>query len=245
MIPTIRVASSLEDLTRQAAERFVKSAGDAVVATGRFAVALSGGSTPQALFTLLASDQFVHQVDWSKLHVLFSDERCVPADHAQSNFGTACRLLLDQVHVPYENIHRMAGETDPKAAADEYEKILAAHYDNGLDMVLLGMGDDGHTASLFPGTEAMAATDRRCVANYVLKLSSWRLTLTAGYINRAFEVVVLVAGRSKAKMAAKVLEGMAGHPEFPIQQISPISGRMLWLMDAEAAGMDMEEDNDG
>jgi 6-phosphogluconolactonase len=242
VIPTIRVAASAEEMAWMAAERFVKAAEDAIIATGRFAVALSGGSTPRQLYSVLANETVAGRIDWTKTHILFADERCVPADHPDSNFGMVCKTLLDRVPIPYENIHRMAGEKDPAEAADEYDRLLAEGFSRGLDLVLLGVGEEGHTASLFPGTEALGVTDRRCVQNYVPKLSAWRLTLTASYINQAFEVMVLVAGKAKADIAQQALEGLVGPPRLPIQMIQPKSGRLTWVMDVEAAAMDQEED---
>lgn len=239
--PSIRVAPDAEQLAWQAAERFVRSAEEAIIATGRFAVGLSGGSTPQILFRLLSSDAFASKVDWSRVHVLFVDERCVPADHPDSNFGVACRLLLDPVQIPYENIHRLVGEKEPQLAADEYDSLLKHDYDKGLDLVILGMGSDGHTASLFPDTDALQATGRFCVANYVPQLSAWRLTLTADYINKAFEVMLLISGRAKAELVNRALEGFAGAAQYPVHLIHPDSGRYVWMLDAQAAGMDSDD----
>lgn len=236
MIPAIRVASSPEELAHQAAERIVRASADAMVATDRFVIALSGGSTPRRLFELLAAD-YVTKIQWAKVHVLFVDERCVPPDHADSNFGMACRTLLDHVPIAYENIRRMPGEQDPQQAADAYEQLLREEYARGVDLALLGMGEDGHTASLFPQTPALQERGRLCVANYVEKLSAWRLTMTAEYLNRAFEVLVLVEGAKKAPVVARVLEGGMRPGDLPIQLISPVSGRLIWLMDSQAAGM--------
>ena len=237
MIPTIRVAATTEELAWQVAERLASAAEGAVVATGRFVVALSGGSTPQTLYGVLA-EHFAEKVPWEKTHILFADERCVPPDHPDSNFGMVCRLLLDRVGVDYQRVHRMAGEKDPAEAADEYQRLLEADFGRGLDLVLLGMGEDGHTASLFPDTQALQERERLCVANYVPKLSAWRLTLTAGYINRAFEVIAMVAGQAKAAVTEQALAGMGGPARLPIQLIQPEGGRFTWMMDAAAAGMD-------
>lgn len=244
-MPTIRVFANAEELAWQVAQRFAKAAEDAVVATGRFAVALSGGNTPQVLYRILASD-FANKVPWKQTHVLFVDERCVPPEHAESNFGTACRLLLDHVDIDYQKVHRMAGERDPAAAAQEYDRLLEEQFGAGMDLILLGMGGDGHTASIFPGTEAEREEKPLCVANYVPGLSAWRLTMTAPYINTAFEVVAMVSGASKAGMVDQALSGMGGpaRARLPIQLIQPASGRFLWMMDAAAAGMEDSGDAD-
>lgn len=243
MIPTIRVFADPEELAWQVAQRFAKAAEDAVVTTGRFAVALSGGSTPQTLFRILAKD-FASKVPWGQTHILFVDERCVPPEHAESNFGAACRLLLDHVDVDYQKVHRMAGERDPAAAAEEYDRLLQEQFGAGMDLILLGMGEDGHTASLFPGTEAVQEQQRLCVANYVPRLSAWRLTMTARYINRAFEVVAMVTGAAKAGIVDEALAGMGAPAQLPIQLVQPASGRFLWMMDAAAAGMDDPDGTD-
>ncbi len=238
VVPTIRVAPNRSELAQQAAQRVAAAADEAVAATGRFVLALSGGKTPQELFRLLASD-FATKIPWDKTHVLFADERCVPADHPDSNFGAACRLLLDHVNIAYTQVHRMAGEKDPRAAAAEYDALLADGYPNGPDLLLLGIGEDGHTASLFAGSAALAERERCCVANYVDRLAAWRLTMTAPYMNRAFEVLVLAAGKEKAGIIQDALEGEPGR--LPIQLIGPASGRFVWLLDAESAGMNEDE----
>jgi 6-phosphogluconolactonase len=242
MVPTIRVAASAGELALQAAEHFVKASQDAIIASGRFAVALSGGSTPKALYQVLATPAFAGRVEWEKVHILFSDERCVPADHPDSNFRMACECLLDHVQVPYENLHRMAGEGDPAAAADVYDQLFRRSFANGPDLVLLGLGEDGHTASLFPGSTALSVSDRLCVANLVPATGKWRITLTVPCINKAFEVLVLVSGNAKRPIVQRVLED--GDETLPISLIAPDSGRYLWLMDADAAGMSEPDDPD-
>jgi len=173
--------------------------------------------------------------------VFFGDERNVPPDHADSNYRTARESLLSKVPIPGDNVYRMHGELDANEAAKQYGEMLKEKFgDGGLDMVLLGMGDDGHTASLFPGTAALNETKHRAVGNYVEKLKAWRITLTAPFINRAREVMVLVSGASKAKRLAEVLEGPRDPQRLPIQLVQPASGRIAWLVDAAAAGMHEE-----
>jgi 6-phosphogluconolactonase len=138
----------------------------------------------------------------------------------------------------------MMGEKDPAEAANEYNQLLNDKYARGLDLVLLGMGEDGHTASLFPDTEALQVKDRLCVANFVPKFNSWRLTMTAPYLNRAFETLVLLAGKAKAQVANRVLEGASLPMQYPIQLIQPATGKLVWMMDAQAAGMDEDEPTD-
>ena len=177
--------------------------------------------------------------DWSKVHIFFGDERCVPPDHADSNFRMAHEALLSKVPIPPENIHRMRGEIEPNASAKEYGQMLKDQFgDGGLDLVLLGMGDDGHTASLFPHTEALKETKHRCVAHFVEHSTtgkSWRITLTAPFINRAAEVLILIAGASKAARLQEVWHGPKDPDRLPIQLIQPL-GKLLWIIDKAAGG---------
>jgi 6-phosphogluconolactonase len=154
----------------------------------------------------------------------------------------ASEALLSSVSIPPDNEHRMRGEIEPQQAATEYGQMLKQNFgDGGLDLILLGMGDDGHTASLFPNTTALGETRHRCVANYVEKLGVWRITLTAPFINQAGQVIVMVSGAGKAKRLEEVLLGPPDPQNLPIQMIQPTSGKMLWIMDAAAAGMDDDE----
>jgi len=193
------------------------------------------------MYELLASPQYQPQIDWPNIDIFFGDERCVPADHEQSNYRMARESLLSKVPIPGDNVYRMAGELDANEAARQYGQMLKEKFaDDGLDLILLGMGDDGHTASLFPGTAALSETKHRAVGNYVEKLKTWRITLTAPFINRAGEILILVSGASKAKRLAEVLEGPRDPQRLPIQLINPASGRLAWLVDAAAAGMHEE-----
>ena len=246
--PEIKVLPDPAAIAAEAAERIVRAADEAIALSGRFRIGLSGGSTPKLLFQLLASEAYHDRIDWTNVEVFFVDERCVPPDHADSNFRMVREMLLARVPIPGDNVYRMRGEVDPPdEAAKEYGRMLKEKFGGptieeggGLDVVLLGMGDDGHTASLFPGTGAVNETKHRCVANYAEMSTtgkSWRVTLTAPFINRARDVIVLVAGASKAKTLAAVLEGPRDPQRFPVQLIQPASGRMTWLVDAAAAGM--------
>jgi 6-phosphogluconolactonase len=241
-MPEIRVLDDAEAVAHAAAEEFVAQAGAAAAAQGRFSVALSGGSTPRALYGLLASEPYRQRVDWSKVHVFFGDERCVPPDDSQSNYRMAREALLDRVLLPAENVHRPRGEIDPAQAADDYERLLrewfqprhAAAVAHTFDLVLLGMGDDGHTASLFPGTAAVRQCDRWVVAHFVEQVDMWRITLTPPVINAAAEVAFLVEGAHKASRLREVLQGPMEPGRLPAQIIRP-QGRLLWLVDRAAA----------
>ena len=242
MDPEIKVLPDAPEIAHESAERVVAAASRAAEEGRNFSIALSGGSTPKALFELLASEAYRSRIDWPRVEVFFGDERTVPPDHKDSNYRMAREALLAKVPIPGHNVYRMAGERDPNTAAKEYGQMLKEKFgDGGIDLVLLGMGDDGHTASLFPETEALNETKHRCVANYVPKLNTWRLTLTAPFINRACEVLFLVTGASKAPRLHEVLEGPPDPRRLPVQLIKPAGGRVIWLVDAAAAGMTGEE----
>ena len=238
MGPEIKVLPEVADVAHEAAERIVAAANHAAEDGRTFSIALSGGSTPKALYELLATPAYRSRIDWPTVEVFFGDERNVAPDHPESNYRMAREALLSKVPLPGDNVYRMHGELDANEAAKQYGQMLTEKFgDGGLDLVLLGMGDDGHTGSLFPGTAALNETKHRAVANYVEKLKTWRITLTAPFINRAKEVLVLVTGASKAARLAEVLEGPPDPQRLPIQLIQPASGRLFWLVDAAAAGM--------
>jgi 6-phosphogluconolactonase len=236
--PEIRVLPTIAEVAEEAARRVTEASADAIANKDSFSIALSGGHTPEKLFELLATEPYVSQIDWSRVQIFFGDERCVPPDHPDSNFRMANEALLKKVPIPKGNIFRMRGEIDPNEAAIEYGQLLKEKFgDGGLDMILLGMGDDGHTASLFPHSQALKETKHRCVANYVEKFKTWRITMSAPFINRAQSVMVMVVGADKAARIEEVLQGPRDPERLPIQMISPSSGRMTWLMDVAAAGM--------
>jgi 6-phosphogluconolactonase len=236
--PEIKVLPDPQSVANEAANRIVRLAADSMADREKFSIILCGGTTPKALYELLATDDFAQKINWPRVHVFFGDERCVPPDHPDSNYHMAREALLGKVPVPGDNIYRIRGEIDPNDAAIEYGQLLKEHFgDGGPDVILLGMGEDGHTASLFPGTEALKETRHRCVANFVPKLSSWRVTITAPFINRSAHVLVLVSGAGKAARVQEVLEGPADPLRLPIQLIQPTSGKSSWLLDAAAAGM--------
>jgi 6-phosphogluconolactonase len=231
-------------LAQAAAEHFVTRASEAVAARGLFTVALSGGSTPRSTYALLASKEFAPRVDWPRVHVFWGDERCVPPDHPDSNYRMAREALLDKVPIPIENVHRIQGEVPPDQAAATYRAELEPFLGAGgrFDLILLGMGADGHTASLFPGTAAIHERTRWVVAHYVRRqghrpdrLSAWRVTLTPAVINGAAHVTFLVSGAAKAERLHQVLAGRYQPDVLPAQIVRPTDGRLLWLLDAAAA----------
>jgi 6-phosphogluconolactonase len=227
-----RVYPDAASLARAAAEHFVTLATEAIAANGQFLVALSGGSTPRATYTLLADDEFVTRVDWPRVHVFWGDERCVPPDHPDSNYRMAYEALLDRIAIPAENIHRIQGELPPDQAAAAYRAELetALSINGRFDLILLGMGADGHTASLFPGTAALEERERPVAAVYVKHLQAWRITLTLPVINAARHVLFLVSGAAKAPALARAGAGEA----LPASLVQPSQGQLIWLVDQDA-----------
>ena len=232
-------------LADAAAYRFVAAAHSAIEARGQFIVALSGGSTPRRTYARLATEPLVSNLDWSRVHVLWGDERCVPPDHESSNYRMVRETLLDYVPILEANVHRIRCVDDPAEAAMAYERLLRAVLRtpigpprttpaSRLDLVLLGLGSDGHTASLFPGGASRHDTVQ-WVAAVRDRASSWRVTLTATVINAAAEIAFVVSGGSKAAIVRKVLEGAKQPAELPAQLIVPTDGRLCWLLDAPAA----------
>jgi 6-phosphogluconolactonase len=217
-----------------AADFIVAEAARAIAERGRFAIALSGGSTPKPVYERLAASP---RVDWTRVHLFFGDERCVPPDDSRSNYHMAKMALIDRIEIPKENVHRMRGEDDPEAAADAYaEELRSVLGERGrLDLVLLGLGDNGHTASLFPGLAAVTETKRTVMAAYVEVVGMWRLTMTPPVINAAHQVAFLASGAGKAEILHRVLEGPREPIVLPSQAVRPAEGRALWLIDAAAA----------
>ncbi len=236
MMASVEVSADRATLMRVAAEHVVEVATRATERRGRCAVALSGGSTPAALYALLATEAFAPRIDWSRLEVFWGDERCVPPDHEQSNYRMARETLLAKVPVPEANVHRIRGEGDPKLAAVSYEELLRRTLGpTGFDLVLLGMGDNGHTASIFPGLPAVTEPSRWVLAQYVEVVGMWRVTLTPAVINAADHATFLVAGAEKAERLREVLEGPEQIEVLPSQAIRPTRGALRWLVDAAAA----------
>ena len=248
--PLISVIADAAALAAAAAERFVVAADHAIADRGRFIVALSGGSTPRRTFELLAREPFASRVNWSRVHVVWGDERCVPPTSAESNYRMARESLLDHVPIPLENVHRMHGEDDPERAAASYEMTLrtlfqtlngppSAEPGRNIDLALLGLGDNGHTASIFPGSAIVDEQARWVLSEYVSAVSMWRITMTAPLLNASTEILCLVSGRTKASILRQVLEGPRNPRELPAQLIAPTLGRTEWLVD-RAAASDLE-----
>jgi 6-phosphogluconolactonase len=242
----VRIVESAAALFEAAAEEFAERARAAAGAGGRFRVALAGGSTPRGLYSLLASEDapFRDRVPWEKVQVFWGDERAVPPDHRDSNYKMAWDTLLSRVPVPPANIHRIRAELpDARAAADAYESELKSFFNlaqgdaPAFDLILLGMGPDGHTASLFPKTDAVRETTRLVAAPWVEAQRSHRITLTPRAINPAARVLFLVSGEDKAKTLQEVVEGEERPDLLPAQAIRPREGALLFLADRAAAAL--------
>ena len=236
------VLPDLDAVSHDAAQRFVAIAQAAVSATGRCTVALAGGSTPARLYRLLASEQYRHAVPWAELYIFFGDERCVPPDDPESNYRMARETLLDHVPVMPDQVFRMEGERDPLSAAMTYALRIADTFSLNagavprFDLILLGMGPDGHTASLFPHTAALRELDKLVTANHVTKFDSWRLTLTYPVLDAAAHVIFLVGGEEKAHAVAQVIEGPFNPDEYPSQGVRVVNGTLTFLLDRATAG---------
>jgi 6-phosphogluconolactonase len=237
----IRVCADSTALAQQTAVEFIRLAKECIASQERFTVALAGGSTPKAAYTLLASADYRKDIRWEYIHFFWGDERHVPPNHTESNYRMAYETLLSRVPVPLTHMHRIRAEQEAQQAADEYEKTLRTFFDltpgafPRFDLILLGMGPDGHTASLFPGTSAVHETRRLVVAPWVEKFQSFRITLTPPVLGNAAQVIVAVGGTEKAKTLQHVLQGPYQPDVYPVQIVKPTHGKLLWLVDNAAA----------
>lgn len=239
---SVHVCSSAGEMFHRAANQLCAIARTAIDERSRFVVALSGGSTPRALFNCLASEHGT-DIDWSNVLFFWSDERTVPPEHDDSNYRMARDTLLRPLGIEDGQIFRLHGEDDPHAAASAYEETIAKVFDlnnfsqpPSFDLVLLGIGYDGHTASLFPNTQALVETTRWVVANEVSKLNTWRLTMTPSLINAARHVVFLATGANKAQAVSQVIGGSRKPEDHPGQLVWPKDGTLTWYLDRAAAG---------
>ena len=237
------VFKTKEDISHAAAEKFVTAAEAAIEVRNRFAVILSGGSTPELLYRLLSKTPYTERIDWRKTHLFWGDERCVPPDHKDSNYGMVKAALLDRIDIPKTNVHRIKGELEPKLAAGEYRAELNKffhHKQPVFDLAFLGMGDDGHTASIFPGTKVIGMSRKRASEVYVSKLKAWRITLTAPVFNQAREVIFLADGRKKIAAIKEVWNGKFAPREYPAQLLRQADHQVVWYLD-ETLGRAVEK----
>jgi len=213
---------------------------DALLTRGRCAVALSGGSTPRSVYQLLAAPAFRGRVRWSDIQFFWGDERHVPPDHRDSNYRMAVEAMLSNVPVPPANVHRMRGEVPAELGAREYDGVIRECVEGmpvpRFDVIHLGLGTDGHTASLFPGTAAIEEQERVCVANWVTTLNAYRITMTLPILNAARAVVFIAAGAGKSTIVQRVLRESAELSPLPAQRVRPSDGELWWMLDQAAAG---------
>lgn len=238
----LRIFQDLESLSREAARIFSKQAAKAIEERGHFLTALNGGSTPQRLFQLFA-EEFRENIAWDKVHIFWGDERCVPPGESGSNYGQAREAFLDRVRIPDTNIHRVRGELEPAEAARDYALTLSRFAAPPIDfprfdLVYLGMGEDGHTASLFPGSPVDVTEPVLPVTAHYQDRPANRVTLTQVVFNQARMVVFMATGEKKAGVLAEVLSGRYNPDQYPAQRIEPkaMDSRLIWLVDEEAAG---------
>lgn len=237
---SIQILPTPAELFRAAGEEFISVGNAAIAARGRYSVALSGGSTPRNLYSLLAHDYAGFA--WDQTHLFFGDERHVPPTDSESNYWMVKESLLSKISIPEANVHRVLAENpDAAAAAQAYENELRSYFPvtagefPRFDLILLGMGPDGHAASLFPGSDGLQEKTRWVIANWVKKLKTHRITFTFPVLNHAGEAMFLTSGADKADMLHQALEGK-NSPPYPSQLIQPTDGKLLWMVDAAAAG---------
>lgn len=240
----IKIFADGDSLNQFAAETFIEIAGQAIKDGGKFTVALAGGSTPKSLYQLLTVDDFSSKIDWTKVFFFFGDERCVLPGAEESNYRMASENLLKPLQVAENQSFRWQTELeDAEKIAANYEQKIKTFFNlkenefPRFDLILLGIGGDGHTASLFPFTEALKESQKNAVANLVEKLSTTRLTLTFPLINSARNIIFLVKGAEKAKTMQIILEGKFEPEKFPAQNVKPTNGELLWLIDEAAAAL--------
>lgn len=238
--PDVRIFDDLDSLSRAAADQFVQTSSEAVRQRGRCLVALSGGTTPAGLYDLLGSPPYRGQVDWAALHAFWGDERCVPVEDLENSYRQVQDALLGRVPIPSVNVHRVKTELEPQAAAADYARVLKEYAAPPLDwprfdLVLLGMGSDGHTASLFPGSQVPAGAAAQAATGHYENRPSERVTLTPAVFNAARTVLFLVSGAGKAEVLKRVLYGEAEPDQLPAQWIKPIDGLLIWMVDRAAA----------
>jgi 6-phosphogluconolactonase len=244
IIPEVRILPDASALAQTATEHILDACLLAIHLRGVANLALAGGETPRLAYTLLSQPEYASRMDWSRMQIYWSDERLVPPDHTYSNYRLAAEVLLRRVPIPQENIHRMHGELPPYEAAQAYEDELRRCLPAGedgfpcFDLMMVGMGDDGHIASLFPGAPALLEHQRWIVAsehNQPPPPLVPRLSLTLPVINASAQVLLMVSGEKKAETLRQVLEDVPGSEPLPAQLIKPRSGKLVWLIDAPAA----------
>lgn len=240
--PITQIFKDIHELSVSAAHAFIEIANRSIAEKGRFLVALSGGNTPMRLYELLGNEALRARVDWSRVHFFWGDERCVPVDDAENCYGQAKKVFLNKLDLPTENIHRIESELNPAEAAAHYAQTLQQFAEDPLtwprfDLVLLGMGDDGHTASLFPGSPVEVDSPTLAVTAHYQDRPARRVTLTQNVFNDARNIFFLVSGASKAVAFLNVMKGEYRPEQLPAQRIDPHDGLLYWFVDAAAASL--------
>lgn len=232
----VAVPGDLDQTVIYCVEQFIDIANEAIETKGKFYVALSGGSTPKVIFEKLANKPYRDQISWEHVYLFWSDERCVPPNDPNSNYHMAMQAGLDTLSINPKHVYRMAGEAYPEDAAKEYDRwIRDVVPDQSFDLVMLGVGDDGHTASLFPETHGLHAIDRYAIANYVSQKNTWRLSLTFECINNAKNISIYLLGKNKAPIFKKVILSPENPDELPVQRVGTAKHKALWILDKDAA----------
>ncbi|MEE8190294.1 MAG: 6-phosphogluconolactonase [Candidatus Scalindua sediminis] len=236
----IHVYPNKEKLVAATAERVINLIGQAIQENGLCNIALAGGNTPREVYSMLAANSYRDRVDWNGLHLFWGDERMVPPEHQDSNFRMVQQTLLEHIKIPDGNAHRIRGEITPEKAAAEYAELLHDHFREDsphFDLILLGIGEDGHTASLFPDTDAIEECERHTVAVFVPRLNTWRVTLTLPVLNAAREVIFLVSGSSKSNIIQRIMSVKQPTKDLPATMVNPENGTLRWILDSEAAAL--------
>lgn len=232
----IVIPGNYEEALKFCVDHFIQVANKAIEDHSFFAVALSGGSTPKAIYEKLSQPEFHQSINWNKMLVFWSDERCVPLDHPESNYKMAIDGGFSNLPIPKENIFPMKCKEDLQSSARDYEKLITSKIPSQrFDLVMLGMGDDGHTASLFPKTHGLHPNNRLVIENYVPKKETWRMSLTFDCINQSNHIAIYVFGKNKAKMVKKALSLPYSPDEFPVQRVGTPENKALWILDDNAA----------
>jgi len=233
----VQVWKTRNELEKSVAEKLIDVIGRSLKDNGRCCIAVSGGKTPKNVYRRMGQDETAVTIDWSCVHVFFCDERAVPPDHPNSNYGMIEREWISQISIPKENVHRMKGEIDPNIASNEYEQELRRFFGQDpiiFDLVLLGIGVDGHTASLFPGADATLEKEACVRSTFVPQINSWRITLTVPVLNTAREIIFLAAGKGKASIVQRVIHANVLDTNLPASLIQPAEGTLYWMIDEEA-----------
>jgi 6-phosphogluconolactonase len=234
---TLYIYETPADVAKALADLIVEYGANAIEASGQFVVSLAGGTTPKAAYALLAKPPYCDAIDWSAVDIFFGDERCVPPDNEQSNYKMAFGTFIGPLKIPEAHVHRMRGEDDPQRAAFDYRAVLFDVLGEApqFDLVMLGLGPDGHTASLFPGQDPLTEDEQRVRAVYSNSQSQWRITLTPSVLNGTKAVCFALVGAEKAATLAAVREGPYDPTQYPSQIIAPPDGQLIWLSDKAAA----------